>query len=470
MSSKKLYPLFIFTLIFLSFSADLTPTPEILWASPPFSKVPLKMERPQFWIKKIQNPNQILLSLDQIQKMNDENLKKPELYLCKVSEMKEEWTKEEVLSLLREDWEGFGRTEEVRYSRRGNPLGETFWNDLKENLNQGSLDEIIFIQFGLILKRTDIRVFPTQEASLTSPHPYGFDRFQHSSLSPGALVGVFHRSKDNQWVYAQCGFIRGWIRLSDVAIARKKSDAIEYDQWKDRCVITNSFVPIYEDPKLKKKLFIAQMGSSFPLLTLSEKSGKALPYYVVKIPLRGNDGYLIFGKGYLSKKDGVHRGFLPYTQENIARQAFKMLHEPYGWGEMFGGRDCSRFIMDIFSTFGFHMPRNSKLQAMIGIPLLREGEDPPVGIKEILDKAIPLATLLRFPGHIMLYLGKEKGKYYVIHSLYGIQKVGKGVFKMEKIGKVVVSDLSLGKNGVNGPLLDRITDIRIVALDSPVTE
>lgn len=463
MTPKKPYPLFIFTLIFLSIHTYFTPIPKPLWASSKFPKVHSKIETPWHWIKKIQNPNQILLTPDQIQKMNEENLKNPKLYLCQVSEMKEAWKKEEVLSLLREDWEGFGRTQEVRYNQRGYPLSETFWNDLKENLNRESLEETIFIRFGLIVKRTDIRVFPTQEASLTSPNHYEFDRFQHSSISPGALVGLFHRSKDNQWVYAQCRFIRGWIRISDVAIAQTKSEAIEYDQWKDRCVITNSFVPIYGDPNQKKRLFTAQMGSSFPLLNPSEKREGDPPYYVVRIPLRGNDGSLFFAKGYLPKKEGAHQGFLPYTQANIARQAFKMLHEPYGWGEMFGGRDCSRFIMDIFSTFGFHMPRNSKLQAMIGIPLLREGEDPPMSIKDLLEKAIPLATLLRFPGHIMLYLGKERGNYYVIHSIYGIPTIGRGGFKMEKIRKVIVSDLSLGKDGLNGPILDRITDIRVLA-------
>jgi hypothetical protein len=43
-----------------------------------------------------------------------------------------------------------------------------------------------------------------------------------------------------------------------------------------------------------------------------------------------------------------------------------MLHEPYGWGELGGGRDCSRLIMDVFDSFGIVMPRNSKFQAMLG--------------------------------------------------------------------------------------------------------
>jgi hypothetical protein len=180
------------------------------------------------------------------------------------------------------------------------------------------------------------------------------------------------------------------------------------------------------------------------------------------------DGTLTFRKGYLSKDEDVRQGFLPYTQEYLAHQAFKMLHQSYGWGEMFGARDCSRFIMDIFATFGILMPRNSKLQAKIGIPL---GHIEGMTLKEkqrVLDRAIPLATTLRLPGHIMLYLGKDKGNYYAIHNIWAIQKRGWFRPVLEKIGRVVVSDLSLGRSGPYQSLLHRITDIQSIASELEV--
>jgi len=81
----------------------------------------------------------------------------------------------------------------------------------------------------------------------------------------------------------------------------------------------------------------------------------------------------------------------------------------------------------------------------------------------ILDQATPLTTLLRFPGHIMLYLGKHQGRYYVIHSLWSIQKADPSDLVLSKIGRVVVSDLSLGESAPNGSLLDRISDIRSIS-------
>jgi hypothetical protein len=185
-------------------------------------------------------------------------------------------------------------------------------------------------------------------------------------------------------------------------------------------------------------------------------------HYVVKIPSREDDGRLAFRNGYILAEDDVHVGFLPYTQNHLARQAFKMLHQPYGWGEMSGGRDCSRFIMDIFNTFGILVPRNSYHQAKIGSSLGPLEKKTLQERNKILDRAVPLATLLRMPGHIMLYLGKHQGKHYAIHSIWGIQTRGPSGIQTQKIGKVVVTDLNLGKDGPNGPLLHRLTEIQLI--------
>ena len=439
--------------------------PRTLIASQLLPNVSPKMEKPQFWIKKIKNPGRILLTFEEIQRINEENLKKEELLLCRVKDLKEEWTKGEILSFLKEDWEGFGKTEEVRYGRNGTPLKELFWNELKSNLNQESLKERNQLLFGLIVKRTDIRVFPTDERSMSTPTNRQFDRFQHSTVSPGSLIGIYHFSKDKKWAYVQTGFIRGWVRIKDLAITKEKSEALNYEETKDRLLITGNFVNIFGDPFLQQLVFTAQMGTTFPLISTPVMSGTSKPDFVIKIPFRELDGQLAFRKGYISKNEDAHRGFLPYTQENVARQAFKMLHQPYGWGEMYGGRDCSRFIMDLFATFGILMPRNSKLQAQVGISL---GEAEGKSLKEkgkILDRSTPIATLLRSPGHIMLYLGKDHEKYYVIHSIWGVHWSGRSGSVLKKIGKVVVSDLSLGRSGSNGSLLHKITDIRLIGVE-----
>jgi len=450
------------TSIIISLMTTLTGPLVVLATSQLLPNVSPKMEQPAFWIRKIANPGRLILTPEEIQEMNEEGLRRQDLFLCSVKDLKEEWTREEILSLLKEDWEGFGRKDEHRYGKHGTPLEESFWTKLKNNLNQESLKEINRMLFGLIVKRTDIRFFPTLEVCVSSPTHNDSDQFQHSSVSPGSLVGIYHFSRDGLWAYVQTAFVRGWVRASDLATAKDKNEAVDYAEVKERLVITGDFVNIFRDASLQQTAFPTQMGTSFPLLNPPGQTGDANFCHVIRIPFREIEGELTFRRGYIRRDDDVHLGFLPYTQENLARQAFKMLHQPYGWGEMFGARDCSRFIMDIFSTFGVLMPRNSKLQARLGMdPSQVEGKT--LREKEkTLDRAVPLATLLRLPNHIMLYLGKDHGRYYAIHNLWGIQKAGKSGPSLEKIGRVVVSDLSLGRSGPSGSLLDRITDIRVI--------
>ncbi len=114
--------------------------------------------------------------------------------------------------------------------------------------------------------------------------------------------------------------------------------------------------------------------------------------------------------------------------------------------------------MDLFRTFGILMPRNSKEQAKVGKDLGHIKGKSNKEKRKVLDEAIPLATTLALPGHIMLYLGRDEGRYYVLHSLWEVQ----GAEKVGMIGRVVVSDLSLGSQGPNGSLLDRITGMRTI--------
>ena len=460
LQKRSIFSVIISIVLFIILA--LATSPCILAASHLLPHVSPKMEKPEFWIKKIKNPSRLLLTPEEIQGINEASLKNQDLYLWSVKDLKEEWTREEILSFLREDREGFGRIDEGRYDKYRNPLKESFWTELKKNLNEESLKETNQLFFGLIVKRTDIRFFPTHEISMGSPTNSKFDQIQHSTVPPGSLIGVYHFSKDKLWAYVQTRFVRGWVQAKDLAIAKEKKEAVGYDEVKKRLVITRDFINVYCDLSHKQIAFTAQMGISFPLLDLPEQTKETKKDYIIKIPFREIDGQLTFHEGYIPMGKDVHSGFLPYAQENLAQQAFKMLHQPYGWGEMFGARDCSRLIMDLFSTFGILMPRNSKFQARMGIDL---GQTESKAVKEkekMLDQAIPLATILRLPGHIMLYLGEDRGRYYAIHNIWGIQKAGESGPVLEKIGRVVVSDLSLGSSGPNGSLLDRVTDIRVI--------
>lgn len=446
------------------------------------------VEDPLFWTNKIQNPNRLLLTPSEIESMNKKNLKREGLQLCNIKEMKEEWSREEIRSFLIEDWKNFGNSRQPQHGREGTPLKDSFWNGINENIYHDGLKEKNRLLFGMTVKRTDIRVFPADETSMPTPASTDIDLFQHSAIAPASAIGIYYFSRDMHWAYVQTPFIRGWVRTKDLAIAQDKNRVFPQADLKEPLVVTGNLVTVFADPLFQKPLFKAQMGSTFQILHLLVpspqvgegrgqgghqfktigKSSEPGNSYVIKVPYRGADGQLILGNGCIPAQEDVHIGFLPYTQNNLARQAFKMLHEPYSWGEKNGGRDCSRFIMDIFNAFGILMPRNSNLQAKMGVSLGPLEGKTLEEKKKILDKAVPLATLLRMPGHIMLYLGKHEAKHFAIHSILGIHTGGQSGSSDQKIGKVVVTDLDLGKDGPKGSLLNRLTEIQYISLNSEV--
>ena len=302
---KSSFSFILILTIILFLAIGLGCTPQVLIASHLLPNVSPEMEKPEFWIKKIQNPGRLLLTPAKIRGMNEENLKREDLFLCRVKDLKEEWTREEILTLLNEDWEGFGRTDEIRYGRYGYPLEESFWNEMKKNLNKQSLKEINRMHFGLIVKRTDIRVFPTEELSMSTPANYEFDRFQHSSISPGSLVGIYHFSKDRLWAYVQTSFIRGWVRSTTIAVAKEKNDVVDYGEAEARLSITGNFVKVFGEPSLHQIIFLAQMGTTFPILSLPKKTGINDQCYIIQIPFREVGGELTFRKGYIHKDEDL---------------------------------------------------------------------------------------------------------------------------------------------------------------------
>jgi len=75
--------------------------PQAFTASPRLPNVTAEMERPEFWIKKIKDPTHPLFTFERIQKINEENLKRQDLGVCRIKDLKEDWSREEILSLLK---------------------------------------------------------------------------------------------------------------------------------------------------------------------------------------------------------------------------------------------------------------------------------------------------------------------------------------------------------------------------------
>ena len=220
-------------------------------------------------------------------------------------------------------------------------------------------------------------------------------------------------------------------------------------------VICGPRADVYSNTDWKNYAGNLRIGARVPLLDEGED------FFEVEIPVRGFDGSLKFETGYVSASAPVFRGYPPYTPENVLVFAFSMIGRRYGWGGMWGYWDCSAFVRDVFSTFGFNLPRNSTSQSKVGVPIGKFDSDTPTDEKiKVIDNAPPAVTLLRLPGHVMIYLGEYEGRYYVIHDSWAYRgRDDLGRSRLIGIGRVVVSELNLGRGGRRGSLIERITDV-----------
>jgi len=189
------------------------------------------------------------------------------------------------------------------------------------------------------------------------------------------------------------------------------------------------------------------MGTRLPLLEVVAEE-----VYRVRIPQRSADGSLTWAEGYTNPGfNQFHVGDLPLTLQNIFTLAFSLLEERYAWGcSRLGifGRDCSRYLRDVYATTGLFLPRNADEQGDVGrlcISLTDEMHDEER--KHLIVNHGTPGDLLITPDHIMLYLGHLDGEPYVIHAKGGKHK------------RILVSDLNINEELPTGAVLGQITKL-----------
>ena len=327
-----------------------------------------------------------------------------------------------------------------RYSD-GTLLTAGFYDQLERNLNLQAIRDANPVSWGFVVRRSDLRTFPTDAAASEDDESDDFDLFQETAVNIAEPLAVLHRSADGKWLYVQLVNYRGWLRSDDVALAadRQTSQARRALPF---VVITATKVAPREAVMGKPVAeWRAGMGAKLPFFGM-EKEG-----YQIEIPRRDAQGGVIWQKAWIHGKADVSVGYLPYTRANILRQAFKMLGEHYGWGGLNEGRDCSSFIMDIYNVFGIRAPRNADQQeAVPGRRIVLRGIGDVASRYALLTQASPGATL-HMRNHVMLYLGEHNGKHYAIHSLgsYGDASRPRSDGSLPMIGvmQIVVGDLDL---------------------------
>lgn len=372
-----------------------------------------------YWVEQTENADEVLKDHSSISEFNRQ-LYLTDTNMVHLTDYPEQLTAHEVESSIL----AISKPNKSQlFSDTGEELGQDGYREYSANLGLSNISASVEVRFALVVNRSDMRTYPTDDRYYKSREDQNLDRFQENGLFPGDTVAVLHVSSDKQWSFVQSYNYAAWVRSEHIAIG--DHDLImEYKNKKDFLVITGdkvwtSFNP--EVPALSELQL--DMGVRIPLANSTDIKNKLHgqnPYtsHTVLLPVRNAAGKLEIRQALIPRNKDVSKGYIPFTRENIIRQAFKFLGERYGWGHSYNARDCTGFVMEIYKTFGIQMPRNTGQQGTGTFGRNTRF----TSISSLDDKLqalskMDIGDLIYVPGHVLMYIGDANGQPYVIHDV-----------------------------------------------------
>lgn len=366
------------------------------------------IESAKYWLAKVENPDEVLLSLNEIQKQNALMMRwwgtdfKSGYYDINVfpETVDKEWLQDRI---------EYPNVKSQGYYCNGKKVTSSQWKEYYKAYNYDKMPAKIEVKYGVLIHSTAGYDFPSTEIFTGSNLDETENYIQQTYFRMNEPVVVVWESADAEWYYVVANEFVGWVQAKDCALFKNRTEWSEYQAQENFVVVTrdSNFKGIEGTVYMSTKLYLAEENEADASLTGD---------YIVRVPQRDKNGELSYTYAALSKKDKVHEGYLPYTTTNVLTLAFQELGDPYGWGGIDGKRDCSMYIKDVYNCFGFQLPRNSRIQMNIPEMRTKIGEMTVAEKKALISETVP-GSILGFNGHVMLYLGEENGQHYVISML-----------------------------------------------------
>lgn len=428
----------------------------------------------RFWTGKYAKDTELLLTKRQIEEQNDKNFKAGGTKLAVLSERRM-YTAGEVLGMIEEyslPSKKYFDNKEFGTADKDSLLQERNLSALRENTARA-----IVPQYGILVMNADLRSFPTGKR-LTSEVQGRFDYLQETRLLIGEAVLVLHRSSDGAWCFVQAENYCGWLRESAVA----------YCDFDELCAVTETLADVEHGQvavvtkngnyRIGDADVYLRMGTRLlcdDVVRYEEKESQLInnerteEAVTIKLPRRDTNGRLFWEEAGIRAVDAegercIVKGYLLYTRANVMQLAVRLLDSPYAWGDApsFGadvskvgdnGMDCSSTVSAVLKCFGFVLPRNTGTQrkmdcAKQDLSGLGAGQR-----RNALD-CLQGGELLYTSGHVMLYLGKVDGEYYVLHNTSTESRDDGG---KDEFYRCVITSMSLGKTGQT--ILDRLIQL-----------
>jgi hypothetical protein len=306
-------------------------------------------------------------------------------------------------------------------------------------------------QAAIAVAPAHLRGLPTQLPLYKPSEGAPFDMLSYPQVKLNEPLRVLHRSRDGAWLFVESPYSNGWLETRDVALV----DRGLMDTW-----MHSPHVVMIRD--------LATVPDGRGIGTYQSKTGTVLPlvrqgdgWWEVRVASAGEGGMAVVRSTRIP--EGAAAPFpLPFDQANVTLIGDELLGEPYGWGEIYGLRDCSALLRDFFLPFGIWLPRTASDQIASVRPRVELSMMPAAEKEDLIRKnGVPFLTLLFKPGHIMLYAGLDReGRPLVFQNAWSI-KVQDGSGERTKIlGGSMITTLKPGEElGLvpGSSLLDRVT-------------
>lgn len=410
------------------------------------------MKTPGYWISNIENPDRIIMQDKEIDTFN-KNIEGSGVYVRNIVNTPPIDTTADLTRTLENNIKYIKSMK--LFDTSGDKINKKFLEKTFDNCAIDSVSDKI--NYCFFIDNSDLRIIPYDGQLTDVRKELFFDALQTSRINISTPAAVVHSSYDNKWVYVVTSNVSGWTKRLNVAYCDKS--VFTSIVTRNFFVVTDGKTDIYTDNDHLRYHSYVRMGAKL----FAEPGKSNNDANKIFIPLSDTDGNLILGIGYIDKKS-VSTGFVPFTQRNMINQAFKLLNSPYGWGGMYGEQDCSQFLCEIFATAGIYLPRNSSNQVLVGkkCEIIKKDLPDMEKMEIIKNEGYPGITFLRFPGHIMLYLGYDENDIYVIHATWGYKEKAGTKEIHRAINRVAVTNLRPGTGSKKGSLINRINKMTVI--------
>lgn len=387
-----------------------------------------EMYNSNYWIDRLENPDKIVMTLDQIFEMNrnyqerikelteDDNdtgerirqqlmrnpgiyAQRPDIDLKSASEISKivKGIIEREIQFLKN--RSFGNILGIQYA-------EHELEAIEDEMAFTNIPGTIEPQPAITVVDSRLRIIPAlrpEYIGLTQTGKTRWDVWNMDVLSIASPVKILHRSKSGAhiFVFSENGY--GWLKSETVAVS-SQSEIDKFAKTDHFAISINDKVPFYNDSNLTYVSGWIRMGARLPLKNSSSDR-------MIVVPFRNINGELTEQIAWLAPDAKMSTGYLPYTRKHVVKLAFAMLDNIYDWTGGWYGRNDGTVLRDMFKTFGFDMPANGVLLSLFSdersVSSANDSRD--LRYEAINKSSLPFSTFLTSrSGHSLLYIGNYK--------------------------------------------------------------